>query len=73
VIYAESPARFLLLDEPSNPLDFAALNAVESLLNQYQGTLMVISHDEVFLDQIGLTRKLRTGENGWVFCAINTR
>lgn len=40
VIYAESPASFLLIDEPSNHLDFSSLNALESLLNQYQGTLM---------------------------------
>lgn len=65
VIYAESPASFLLLDEPSNHLDLSSLHALESLLNQYQGTLMVVSHDEVFLNRIGLTHWLVAGEKGW--------
>lgn len=67
VIYAHPPAHFLLLDEPSNHLDLASLHALESLLNQYQGTLMVVSHDEVFLSQIGLTNILAAGKNGWEF------
>ncbi|WP_153102039.1 ABC-F family ATP-binding cassette domain-containing protein [Paraburkholderia hayleyella] len=67
VIYAESPASFLLLDEPGNHLDFSSLYALESLLNQYRGTLMVVSHDEVFLNRIGLTHWLVAGKKGWEF------
>jgi len=67
VIYADPPATCLLLDEPSNHLDFVSLQALEQLLNQYSGTLLVVSHDEVFLSQIGLTHWLRAGENGWTF------
>ncbi|MFI3311177.1 ATP-binding cassette domain-containing protein [Ewingella allii] len=65
VIYASSPADCLLLDEPSNHLDLPSLAALEALLNQYQGTLLVVSHDEAFLAQIGLTHWLVAGEKGW--------
>ncbi len=65
VIYADSPAGFLLLDEPSNHLDFPSLHALETLLNQYRGTLMVVSHDEAFLNRIGLKHRLVAGDKGW--------
>lgn len=65
IIYADSPASFLLLDEPSNHLDIPSLHMLESFLNQYKGTLMVVSHDEVFLSQIELTHYLVAGKNGW--------
>lgn len=67
VIYANPPASCLLLDEPSNHLDLVSLAALEQLLNQYSGTLLVVSHDEVFLSQIRLTHWLVAGENGWEF------
>ena len=38
---------------------------IEALLNQYQGTLLVVSHDEAFLAQLGLTHWLVAGEKGW--------
>ncbi|PKH22535.1 ABC transporter ATP-binding protein [Enterobacterales bacterium CwR94] len=69
VIYADSPASFLLLDEPSNHLDLPSLTALESFLNQYQGTLMVVSHDEVFLHNIHLTHWLTAGPQGWELSA----
>ncbi|WP_435946664.1 ABC-F family ATP-binding cassette domain-containing protein [Dryocola sp. BD586] len=69
VIYADPPAGFLLLDEPSNHLDFPSLHALETLLNQYRGTLMVVSHDEAFLNRIGLTHRLVAGDKGWELLA----
>ncbi|SSF92144.1 ABC transporter ATP-binding protein [Klebsiella pneumoniae] len=65
IIYADSPASFILLDEPSNHLDIPSLHTLESFLNQYQGTLIVVSHDEAFLSQIELTHWLVAGEKGW--------
>lgn len=65
VIYTDSPAGFLLLDEPNNHLDLPSLHTLESFLKQYPGTLMVVSHDEVFLSQIELTHWLVAGKSGW--------
>jgi len=43
----------LLLDEPNNHLDIVALAWLEDYLQRYEGTVLVISHDQHFLDQIG--------------------
>jgi sulfate-transporting ATPase len=45
-------ANFLLLDEPTNDLDVETLRALESAIEAYPGTVMVISHDRWFLDRI---------------------
>lgn len=42
----------LLLDEPTNHLDIDAINWLEGFLKSYAGTLLIISHDRYFLDQI---------------------
>lgn len=42
----------LLLDEPTNHLDIPARQALEDLLKEFTGTLLVVSHDRYFLDQI---------------------
>jgi sulfate-transporting ATPase len=45
-------ANVLLLDEPSNDLDVETLRALEDALEEYAGTVLVISHDRWFLDRI---------------------
>jgi len=64
-IYANPPARLLLLDEPGNHLDLPALRALENMLSAYEGALVVVSHDEVFLERIGLSERLEATATGW--------
>ncbi|WFU71810.1 ABC-F family ATP-binding cassette domain-containing protein [Bradyrhizobium sp. CB2312] len=48
----------LILDEPTNHLDIESIEAVEAGLRAYDGALLVVSHDEAFLQAIGVTRRL---------------
>ena len=50
------PPLLLILDEPTNHLDLDSLAAVESLLRGYDGALVVVSHDETFLEAIKVER-----------------
>jgi ATP-binding cassette subfamily F protein uup len=46
------PANLLVLDEPTNDLDVESLEVLESLLQSYDGTVLIISHDREFVDNI---------------------
>lgn len=59
-----APPQLLLLDEPTNHLDLDAVLALEAALTGYDGALIVVSHDEAFLDTIGLTRRIEVGGAG---------
>ncbi|QOC22599.1 ABC-F family ATP-binding cassette domain-containing protein [Wenzhouxiangella sp. AB-CW3] len=65
VLYAEPPPPLLLLDEPDNHLDLPSVQALEHMLSGYQGLMMVVSHDDRFLNQLDLTDHLLATEQGW--------
>ncbi len=58
-----TPHNFLIMDEPTNHLDSISRDALESALRNYEGTLLLVSHDRYFLDKI-VTRviELREGK-----------
>ncbi|HYD86164.1 MAG TPA: ABC-F family ATP-binding cassette domain-containing protein [Vitreimonas sp.] len=55
------PPQLLMLDEPTNHLDIDSIEAVEAGLRAYDGALLVVSHDEAFLRNIVVTRRLELG------------
>lgn len=58
VLGGPAPPPLLILDEPTNHLDIASLEAVEAGLRAYDGALLIVSHDEAFLANIGISRRL---------------
>ncbi|RSN52246.1 ABC transporter [Amycolatopsis sp. WAC 04182] len=59
VLFAEPAPQLLLLDEPTNNLDLVSVGQLESALGAYQGAFVVVSHDERFLREIKVNRRVR--------------
>ncbi|GAT08049.1 ABC-F family ATP-binding cassette domain-containing protein [Mycolicibacterium novocastrense] len=59
VLFAEPAPELLLLDEPTNNLDLVSVGQLQAALNAYRGAFIVVSHDERFLTDIGVQRRLR--------------
>ena len=59
-----SPPQLLVLDEPTNHLDLDATEALEAGLRAYTGALIVVSHDQPFLERINLTRRISLSDKG---------
>lgn len=53
-LYAHTPPQLLLLDEPDNHLDLASLQALAQMLRLYRGAMLVVSHDQAFLQELML-------------------
>lgn len=62
VLCAEPAPHLLLLDEPTNNLDLVSVGQLESALAAYEGAFVVVSHDERFLERIGVGRRLHLSE-----------
>ncbi|QYN34291.1 ATP-binding cassette domain-containing protein [Pseudonocardia sp. DSM 110487] len=62
VLFAEPAPQLLLLDEPTNNLDLVSVGQLESALAAYEGAFVVVSHDERFLTEIGVNRRLRLAD-----------
>jgi len=58
VFATPQPPFLLLLDEPTNHLDLASIEELEQALRGFDGALIVISHDQAFLQAIGIQRKI---------------
>jgi ATP-binding cassette subfamily F protein uup len=59
------PANVLVLDEPTNDLDIDTLELLEDLLQQYEGTVFLVSHDRRFLDNVVTSTLVSEGEGRW--------
>jgi len=56
----------LVLDEPTNDLDIETLELLEDLLQNYSGTLFLVSHDRAFLDNVVTQVIASTGDGNWL-------
>ncbi|HDU8088613.1 TPA: ABC-F family ATP-binding cassette domain-containing protein [Klebsiella pneumoniae] len=70
VLWRREPAQLLLLDEPTNHLDLASTQAIESALAAFPGAMLVVSHDEAFLQGLKLTHSLAWRETSWHFSLL---
>jgi ATP-binding cassette subfamily F protein uup len=59
------PANVLVLDEPTNDLDIDTLELLEDLLQSYEGTVFLVSHDRRFLDHVVTSTLVAEGEGRW--------
>ncbi len=77
------PANVLVLDEPTNDLDIDTLDLLEELLESYEGTVFLVSHDRTFLDNVvtstiaaegdGLWREYEGGVQDWIIQSKRSR
>ena len=77
------PANVLVLDEPTNDLDIETLELLEELLQNYEGTVFLVSHDRSFLDNVvtstiafegaGLWREYEGGVQDWLIQSKRSR
>ncbi|MDO6477395.1 ABC transporter ATP-binding protein [Alteromonas sp. 1_MG-2023] len=56
------PSNLLVLDEPTNDLDVETLEMLETLLNEYEGTVLLVSHDREFVDNVANSCLVFEGE-----------
>ena len=60
------PSNILVLDEPTNDLDLETLDLLQELLANYEGTVILVSHDRDFLDRVATSVIVSEGAGRWV-------
>lgn len=66
LLLADPPAQLLILDEPTNNLDIASVEQLAEALDGYRGALLIVSHDNAFLERIGVTTVIELDAEGRV-------
>jgi ABC transport system ATP-binding/permease protein len=59
------PSNFLIMDEPTNDLDLETLDLLQELLADYQGTVLLVSHDRDFVDRIATSVLMYENDGKW--------
>ncbi|WP_284084877.1 ATP-binding cassette domain-containing protein [Acinetobacter nosocomialis] len=58
------PSNLIVMDEPTNDLDMVTLELLEEMLSEYKGTLLLISHDRAFMDNVVISTWVFDGKGG---------
>ena len=59
LIVCEDAPDMIIADEPTNNIDIASMTILAAVLKNYKGTLLVVSHDEQFIHDLGIERTIK--------------